>query len=184
MILTDEEVDSRLNHPENLLNKVLPVKVLPIPRGGKTEGKTDMPVEIKKLLGSLANQGTDTQSEIAEAFETNQMQISNMKRGLAGGVRIDKELTASNKRVINKQEERVESAHELAMDGLMSSLGRLNPKLAEIEDPMKLAKVAGQLSKVASDLRPREKNENTANVQVVLMNVPQKEVSDYEVIEV
>lgn len=179
MILKDEDVDERLDSPNNLINK-LKVKVLP--HGGRKEGQLGVPDEVRKLIGGLANASDERQADIAKVFGVSQPTVSAAKRGLVGD-RFDEEVSESNDEV---KKATVEDAHESALNCLMDSLGSLGGKLKEEKTTLKakeLSKIATDMSRVVGTLKPAEKEGNNSHTQVVVFMPVQRKENQYEVID-
>src|SRR3990167_5062942 len=81
MIMSDSEVESRLNSEKNL------VRVIEKSRGGKKVGDTNIPESVRDLIAITAGRGKD----IAEEVLIDQSSVSEIKKGLVGG-RLDKGL--------------------------------------------------------------------------------------------
>lgn len=164
MILSESEVNERLDSTSNLMIRLKSlsnrVEHRIIPQGGRTEGSVNIPPMVRELIGSLANEGNDTQSEIAEAFGVSQPTVSGSSRGLVG---LRKEDGLREK----VTETKINDAHDLALDAMVSSLTKLGGKMEEVEDPMKLAKIASEMSKITANIKPKDAPSAT-NVQVVL----------------
>lgn len=182
MILTDKEVQERLENPENLINKI---KIIPPRERGNIEGLTNIPTEVKKLIASVIGESSETQKEIGSIFGISQATVSGISRGLVGE-RLDEELAEvvgdSKKRIQDKEIK----AHELALDSLMASLGQIGPKIPDADLNIKdLTRVARDMSVISANLRKGNKEEgNTTNNTVVVLHAAERrKESVYEVIE-
>lgn len=176
MILKDEEVDLRLNSSGNLLNQLKDrLIVRPMPNGGRTAGSTSIPPLVRELIGSF---DSESQVSVAEAFNVSQPTVSGASRGLVG----------DRKEFDKKTETRIDEAHELALDCLMNSLKDMKPALdkSRLEgslSPVKLSKIATDMSKIVSSIKGDKNAGITNNTQVIIMAPPQKKLSDYDFIE-
>lgn len=193
MILSDEELEKRLESPRNLVNVfkerlanigVVTPKVLPLPVGGRREGDITIPPIVRELIGSLVNEGkggAETGTSVAETFGVSQPTASLASRGLVDD-RFDSGLAAQVKR-------KTSDAHNDALDMLMLSMEALKPKLklGALDDSLKakdLSRIATDMAKVVSSMKPTEKEAGvTNNTQVILFAPPIKKESDYEFIE-
>ena len=176
--MTDEEVQERLNSPGNL------VKVIEKHIGGRGHGSTNVPGSVRDLIAITAKNSNETQGEIAETFGIDQSSVSEYKKGMVGG-RLDKNLQNVAR---NVEETKTDDAHNAALDCLMSSLSLLQPKLVDPEiKPKDLSKIASDMSKIASNLKPKDKNDRDdgrLNVQVILVKPEQRKIENYEFIDV
>lgn len=178
MLMSDEEVEARLNSDKNL------VRVIEKSRGGKTAGSTNIPDSVRDLIAITGGK----QKEIAEEFGVDASSVSEIKKGMVGG-RLDKDLQEVSKVAKSQREDdrnqREDDAHEAAMDVLMTSLTSLQPKLLDPElKPKDLSKIASDMAKVASVMKPRDNGPSTVNnTQVILYAPPKKDLSKYEFIE-
>lgn len=177
MILSDIETDDRLGSPDNLVNQlasypskssiVSTVEIRTIPHGGRTEGALEVGPNLRQLIGSTYNEGDETQAEVAEAFGVSQPVVGQAAKGLIGN-RYDSSLATG----VKAAEAKINEAHDLALDALVSSLGALtsDAKKAEIGDlsAPKLARLASDLSKITSNLKPADSADQSVKVQVVL----------------
>jgi hypothetical protein len=186
MILTDAEVEARLNSEGNLVNQVNTNKnttiVIPVPNGGRTVGATQIPPKVRQLVGVLSNMG-ETQQAIAGVFGITQPSVGTASRGLIGNrIATEEEgLVEQNEKFSTK--ENLNSAHNLALDAMVASITVLKTKLPEVTKPKDLARIATDMSRIVSNLTPKDKGGLVNNTQVVLFNVPGKKESDYECIE-
>jgi hypothetical protein len=185
MILSSQEVDSRLAHDDNLHNKLKKlnedksvVKVIDKPHGGRKEGDSQVPSRVRSLLGGLARHNGDTQIGVASTFGVSQPTVGAASRGLIGN-RFDEDL---NEEIEQIEKKSINDAHEEALSCLMDSLTRLKPALVDETNAVKLSKIAKDMASITSHLKPKEEAEN--RLSVVVMTVPQKKVESYETIDV
>jgi predicted transcriptional regulator len=176
MILTDEEVEARLNSDKNL------VVVLEKKNGGRTAGATNIPASVRELIAITANKTNGTQKEIAEEFGVDPSSVSEIKKGLVGG-RLDGHLAEVGK---NAAQQKEDDAHSSALDALLTTISVLQPKLVDPEiKATDLSKIASNMAKVASSLKPKESGPSTFNnTQVILMRPQQKTLNKYDFVEV
>ena len=184
MILSDEELDARLSHPDNLAvesdsnsNSSSTFSVEQIHKGGrKSDG---IPPRVRTLIGGLSITSPESQKSIAETFNIGQSSVSQFSRGLVHNRR-DDELSDEIGEV---KKSTIESAHEQALECLMDSLTTLAPRIQEETNPNKLARIAKDMASVTAQLKPKEEREKV-NLNVVVMTVPQKKLESYETIDV
>lgn len=183
MILTDDEVEQRLNSPDNLINKIKDrlastLVVERMPTKGKTEGSANVPPLVRQLIGGLSVISDEKQKDVAAEFNLSQFAISTYRKGLIGGQVIDEEL----KEIVEKQEEKNEAkAHEKALDCLVDMLDTIKPRIKTEDVKLKeLGKMSADMARVVQALKGSEKEEKTAKTQVVVMTVNQKTENYYE----
>lgn len=182
MVMTDEEVDARLNSADNLAKRLV---VLSLAK--KHEGDVSIPTEVKKLIGVLA-QGDESQASIGRAFGVSQVTVSHASRGLVGS-RHDEDLSkaiadgkADRRNAVAEVEE---SAHNLALDAMVGALTKLKDNIKAVDKPKDLARIASDMSKISRNIKDSNKESAsvTSNVQVLLYSGQQKNERDYEVID-
>lgn len=171
--MSDSEIEERLESPKNL------VRVIEKSRGGKVEGSTNIPSSVRDLISITRNSG-DKCKDVAEEFGIDESSVSEISRGMVGG-RLDKDLQGVGRKV---KEDKEESAHNAALEVLMTSMRQLQPKLADPEVKIKeLSKVASDMARVASLMKGEKTNSITNNTQVILIATPKKKLDSYEFIE-
>lgn len=183
MILEDDEALARLENENNLVNK-LKNKVV-IHQGmtpGRPNGTISIPPSVKKLLTITALTSDETQQQIADTFHSSQHTISNLSRGLTSkGEAINPELIGL---VRTKKNEKLENAHELALDALTASLTSLTTRLPEVDKPEKLAKIASDMSKVMNNISPKDNVDESLRPKVVFFAPNMKVENHYETLDV
>lgn len=175
MILSDDDIIERINNPKNLAREV--VVITKPSRPGRPEGSENLSMPMRELVGGLARSGIG-QEDLEKEFGISQTVISQSSRGMIGS-RLDADLAKS---VRSKSEDRLDIAHEAALDVLMESLKALKPKMRDPEiKPQILSKIAADMSKVSGNMRGNSRDGMSGNsVQVVIIAPPQKKESDYE----
>lgn len=177
MILEDDDVDERLASPDNLINVI----VKPLIHNHRGLGDTQVPDHVRELAGRLANMDGNTQVEVAEAFDISHTTVSKASRGMVG----DRFIKSLRNATSGTTESKTETAHEQALDLLMTGLIAMKPKLALDETagmkPKELSRIISDMSKVVSSLKGNDdKAGNVNNTQVVIFAPPTKKESDYE----
>lgn len=183
MILEDSEVQDRIDSPLNLMNrldKASNVTVLPMKVNPKVE---EIPSRVKQLLGIITNKSDETQKEIGEVFDVTQVSLSTYSRGLIGE-RKDEELTRVIEQArsgeIKKELSIEDKAHDQALDCMLECIIGVKSRLTEVDNPTKLSKIATDMSKIVSSLKPKDKAGDTNNTQVVIFAPQQKSESFYD----
>lgn len=185
MILTDEQVEERLTSPDNLMNKVSEMKeshLIVLPKKDGSRGEV-IPSRVRQLLGVIANKSTETQTEVADAFDVTQASVSMFSRGISDQ-RVDHEI----KEVVDKAREskakesqdKESEAHELALDLMVDCIKGVSGRLHEVDKPKELAKMAVDMSKIVGNLKDKDKAGDTNNTQVIIYAPNQRSESAYE----
>jgi hypothetical protein len=204
MILDNEEAEARLTNPNNLwlrirenkeknaldptpTTKNTVVEILPYPIGGRRPGDRAIPDKIKELIGSLAVQGNETQKEIASVFGVSQVTVSDVSRGLVGD-RLDSTLAeAIDLNKDTNKDKKENTAHNLALDALVGSLGIVSNKLTEEKETLSLKAVtslATNMSRIVQNLKSKDAPSAVSNVKVVLFQPQLKQENHYDTTEV
>lgn len=171
MIMSDEEVEARINSPSNLVN------VIHRKNHGRTPGATQIPESIRDLISITANRSEESHKDIADTFGVGNKTISRSARGLVGE-RLDRSLQKVGQIA---RENREESAHEAALDVLMTSLKQLQPKLLDPDLKAKdLSAIAANMSKVSNNTKITEDAKTINNTQVILFAPARRDLSKYE----
>lgn len=187
MLLSDSEIEETLNNPENLVNKFNPAKVLPVIKGGLTEGSKHIPPRVQELIGVLGSVSDEEQKDIGAVFGVSQATVSVSSRGMvgSGNTRRDSNIESAIDKV--KHNGKIRDAHELALDAMLDTLHGLRSKLAAGDDHLKnagkLSRIASDMSRVVGNLTPKSDPSVTNNTQVVLFAPAMKKERDYETIE-
>jgi hypothetical protein len=188
MILSDEELNLRLDsdinlctidtsekesHPEN-------VTVVQLPKEKSPRGDAIPPL-VRQLLAVTANSSSDTQEEVGNVFGVGNHVVSEYSRGL-----VARRADSGLRQVADKaRTEAVETAHELAIDNLLETLQILKPKLATIDTPKALAKVAVDMSRVVNTLNNTKRpEENETKPLVIIHSVHSRPEKSYDVIDI
>jgi predicted transcriptional regulator len=190
MILSDEEVFERLNSNSN-------VSVLKMRQGaGRTSGANGLEVESKTLIASLVSAGSgESQASVAETFNVSPSAVSKMSRGLkTDNESLDSGLSGRLKEInrVAGINEKVEKAHEGAIDVLSNVLDSLRSKIPEVTKARELSKIASDMSRVASSFSSGGGlfgglggiNGNGNKVQVIVHAPSMKHEDDFETIVV
>lgn len=186
MILTDEEVEARLNSPENLINKV---QILRIPIGGRGKGDLAIPPMVRGLLGSLSIESKESDTAIANIFGVSQPSVSNSARGLVGD-RKDNDLAETIDTTRQTVKQKSEDAHNLALDSLMAALTAVGPKIvatAEESSIKDLTRTAKDISTVITNIQRNKVNDKDGDANktlVILHTTERRPESKYDIIDV
>lgn len=173
--MNDDEIKERLESPNNLLNKLVEIRKMPVGRRGGV-----IPPMVRELVGSISNESEESQTEVAEAFGLTQPSISKSSRGLINN-KLDTTLQAS---VSKSKEKKLETAHDLALDAMVESLTAItSEKLQAVDKPERLARIAESMSRISSNIKGNNDNSSKVAVQVVLFQPNRiKTEDDYETV--
>lgn len=195
MILKKEEVDARLNNPNNLAIKKNNSNVSVTRQTPGPDSHVKIPEVVRDLL-AVTSSGQESSNSIASNFNVSTTTISNLRRGLIGNKldeRTAKIVDEARDRVRKVRQEEIErksnQAHDLALDSLVSSLEFLKPKIETVEKPEKLAAIAGSISKVVNNINGNKQKdklieEELAKPRVVLFAPIMRTENSFETIEV
>jgi hypothetical protein len=157
MILDEEQVNLRLDSPDNLINKLLikPLHNSPGPRG--------IPPMVQTLAVALGQ--IDSQPAAAKAFGMAQQNVSYLTHH---GKNIDRDFV----------KEKVTSAHSSALDAMLESISLLGPKLKDVKKASELARIADNMASVVNKTTPHT---NTPSNLVVVAYAPRmKDEAEFE----
>lgn len=193
MIISDEEAQGRLDSSENLASRL--VEVRKIREGGRRLGNTNVPPALRSLIGSIAVQGEENQSDIARAFGVSQPSISGYANGLIGDRR-ESEIEEAIEKVEERKQETaklpdssLDEAHQMALNVMMKSLTGLGEKLADEEimksmKPKEVSRIASDMSKIVSVATGQDKQSSVVNNTKVIVYAPQqRKETSYEIID-
>ena len=192
MIISDEEAQGRLDSSENLASRL--VEVRKIREGGRRLGNTNVPPALRSLIGSIAVQGEEDQSDIARAFGVSQPSVSGYANGLIGDRR-EEEIEDAIERAEDKKKEAaklpdssLDEAHQMALNVMMKSLTGLGEKLSDEETmksmkPKEVSRIASDMSKIVSVATGQDKASVVNNTKVIVYAPQQRKETSYEVID-
>lgn len=177
--LTDKEIEGRLDSPGNLVNRLEVHKIV----RGKPVGTPQIPIEIKKTIAILGNEG-ETGKSLAEAFDIN---ISGSNEIIRGD-RLDsnKELAPVIASVKARIKDNRESAEAQAIETLLASLQVLPKEMmtGSMKKAKGLSSIAKDMSMIANQMGGKDTGDGKPSVHVHLYAPRQKAVNEYETIDV
>jgi len=195
--ISDSELFDRMKSKDNLVNKITGIeveldveveteevsfpepncKVIPITR--KTKGDIEVPLEIKKTLAILGNEG-ETQKSLAAAFAISQPSVSYFERGLATSSGFpNPELTP----VLDKIQDKRKDAETKAIDSLVMALGLIPERLPHTKSLKTIASVAKTMAEISDKMGGREEG-NAKTVHLHLYKPENKQVDEYDIIDI
>lgn len=185
MIFTEQEVDIILNNPKNLVNQferdnncnlIIKEKVY----NDTNVGQKRLTTEERVLIGTMARAGLGSTKDIAKEFDIDADTVSNYKAGRTTftshpDFKPNPEL---EEKILGK----LDIVQERAIELLLNSIGVITPeKLAKL-NAKDASVVASNASKIVQNCAPQVMNDN--RIQVVMYAPKQKELKDYEEVEV
>lgn len=191
MILSDKDLETRLASDENISNIIVSDKLNAIAVSGGLEVRTvnpnigkrgnEIPDVVRQMIAATAIHSDESQSETAKVFGVTAPFVSQVTRGL-----VDSKFDSNLAQVANgTKAQKSETAHNLALDSLVSSLGLVNKNLDQVISVKEAAKLAVDMSKVVSTLRKNDDDESKPKTLIIIKNVPnQKQESQFDVIDV
>lgn len=179
MILSDDDVQERLESKDNIATKVL-VKH-PAPRG-KQHGEKDIPQPVRELIGRLANLSTGTDIDVARTFDVHPNTVHKYSNGLIGN-RVDDGLTEAKEDGTAERNKKLDKAHDLALDMMVSSITELGTRTGELK-AKDLSRVAKDMHSIVQDSNNnKDKNSTINNTQVILYAPRKRTEKEYDTIE-
>jgi DNA-binding XRE family transcriptional regulator len=158
MFKTEEQINSRLNSSKNLVNRFVKseekgpiVETIILERpGNKEKPKLD---EEQKTEIAIRSRSGETQVSLAKEFNVSQSAIGEIEQGR----------TKVNEKTV---EARLNVIEDRALDKLLETLGFITPDKMDKAKAGEISSVASNLSKVVSNIRGKDKNDNGINVSV------------------
>jgi hypothetical protein len=150
-------------------------------RGREGIGRhSTIPHEKKVLIGVLAK--TNTQAEVAKAFDTTPQNVSYIARGLSGGKETNPQLKEDIEKVSSSVHKDVS---DKAVDILMKSLGVVESKVNR-EDARSASSIARNMAGIVQQFNPRSDipQSFSPKIQINIHGSKQKSEEDYDAIDV
>lgn len=141
MLLDDKEVESRLNHIDNLVNQMRSSN--PIPDAKQTIDVT------KDSMGTFGISKNDKSSSPAGLIPSMPPSVDDL---------------------IENINDKINLAHANtgAIQVLNSSIAQLNNRLCEVEDPRDYSRIASDMSRIVNGFTEAKKNQPITNQQVII----------------
>ena len=171
MLTTLEQVEERINSPDNALNK-LSVKN-PYTNSGSKEGCKGRGPEKQAEAAALAK--VMPSSKVAEITGYGASYIRDLKRGCVDNTKPPSES------LVKATEVKLEKAQDAAVDRLMDALGLLTVDKMDSCDAKDLSGIAANMAKVAATGRAAN---GGATMNVIVYTPNQKKLDDYNVVDV
>lgn len=169
LLIDDEEVEKRLNHPENAVIKFSG----PGPQPGVSHPRHRfLKPDTKAFIGTCAK--LDSVSNTARVFQMRPAQVSNIKNGA--------EQTKTNQEVQDKIDSNLKSVRDIAIDKLMISMLNISEDKLKMANPLIAASIAEKMASIHDKLSP--KGPQVLNQSQIVYYVPRpREEKEYPIIE-
>jgi hypothetical protein len=195
MKITQEELQRRLNSSSNLVNKISRNNLSSSNSQLKHEQRDNERDKINEISNKRGNDENNRNNAgrkedipnappslrlVAGILSHAENNSASVARGLnltPGQVRYASDATASGETLTEKK------VQEIALNRLMDALGLLSLDRIENETPKTVSTIAANLSRIHSNLKPKESG-NSNNMNVILYSPKVKNESDFECIEV
>ena len=168
MLISQAEMEKRLKSQNNLANKLKAAQVPGVTSSNERAPQVPHDSSIRKIAGVLAS--IDKPSVVSRELGLTPGQVRTAAHSKKQSVR----------EAVQETKDRVS---ELALNQLLGTLGLLTPDSMVGEKPKDIANVAASLSKVVSNMTPKE-TRDSANIQVVIYAPPQKSEDNYKTLDV
>lgn len=147
--------------------------VVPWNSHGRAKDVPNMTTETRIVMSSLAALG-EKQTDIAKAFGTSNNPVHRAVNGKTKDAdKVRAAVTGKLSKVV-----------DTALDKMISAVEAIDEHEIEQLKVMDKASLAGQLSKVVSNLNPKDEHSNTVQAQLIIYAPTQVNESRYEVVEV
>lgn len=174
--LTDEEIESKLNSPDNLVNRL----TLHTIQRGRPEGASNIPMEIRKVVTVLTNEG-ESSSSVAKAFNIGESVVQRASQGYVTERQENNEL----KDVIDRIKSKKRDAESQAIDKVLETLNILTPeKLSSVSKVKDISSIAKDMAVIANQLSDKGSNDGEVGVHLHLYAPKSKSLDDYDIIDV
>jgi predicted transcriptional regulator len=179
MFITKEQAERRLNSPDNILNKVERANshfvIKKLHAGGRKEGVTTLTKEDRLIAGTLGQ--VYNQKEVARDFGITRQHVNNLAHGRTDSKRADGHETGLEASGI------LDEVKERALQKVLSAVDFMSDNKLGLCDAKELSSIASNMSKVYSNVSPKE-NGNEMKVQFVLYAPRVKEEHEFQVVEI
>lgn len=175
--LTTEKAEQALSGSNNLLNRLLnPPVVLRDIKLSNHDGTKNITDEVKKdvIVYSFENPAVSNK-QVGEVFNISAESVSGIKTGGK-----DKKESADVKEL---RETKREEASDVAIDKMMQALGLISADKLDALSAKDLANTAASFSKIAANMRGKEKITDN-RTQIVIFSPEQRKESSFHTIDV
>lgn len=168
MFISEDEVKKRLNSPKNLINSLGIGKEVNVKEIPKRIQEAKLSPELRVVAGVVGN--LMGPKEAANALGIKERQVKSAVN-----------TTDTNIRTLIDQ--KILDIEKLALDRTIQALGLLTPDMISGEKPKDIAIIAGQMSKVISNIKGNNRAGNDNRTQFIVYAPSMKNERDYTVIE-
>lgn len=153
MIITEEQIETRLNSAKNIIHRGY---------GKSQNAQPDQPEFLREVEAGLCVDG-ETQRSVAEVFEVKQPTVSYAFNG--------KTLSSQGKDKLKNRKEQIQDA---ALDKLFDTLGLMSEEKLNKCKAVELSQIAGNMAKVVDKMDRRESNVNN----ILIIHAPKMKRED------
>lgn len=200
MILTPEQLSSRISSEKNIINKEEIRRTQPqvevIIKDGinnhlGSQGAKHLTDSERVAIGTLAHSGVDQQT-VADIFGISKSHVSDLKNGNRNtGDGVNPNIRIRDTNLTNQIQERLEKSKltiaERSAEVLLASLGLITPDKLENSSAREIAQITSQLSQVVRNMSGDSNKNNdsgAAKVQIIVHAPKQTNESAFDYIEV
>ena len=170
--LTDEEVETRLNHPNNIF-RVTHSSTKPT---GRKKGAKNLTPDQREIIGTLGN--LMTAREVSEILPVSPMTVHLNSNGMHS---VNDSIDDDLKNRINNN---LGSAKDKALDLLMKSMGFITEEEVMNSKLMEKVMVAEKMASIVDKTTPKNILSENANIHFHIHGPELKSESDFESIDV
>lgn len=178
--LSEKEVKERLESPDNLINRLEIIEK----KSGR-EGVPNLPDPIHRVITALAlsDDSDEQQKDIARTFGVSASAVSELVRENPR-----QDISAVRARVQDRNQVKREQAEDKAVDTLLQALDIIPAALeGDSKRAKRISSVAKDLAEISESISGRDrekKEEKDLQVHLHIYRPHQKQVEDYEIIDV
>lgn len=186
MYITKGQLDERLNRAELLINqrerKERKRKLVDESGEVVAPGEIRLSEEERKLIATLAVEGSSSQKEIAELMGVSSQTVSNNSRGLVSPtIGVDPELKETVNEAKDRKVEKDKKIQDQLLTNLSAALGHVANNLHNT-DATEASRIAVDMSKILDKVSGSGDGKHRT---AIIINVPQmREEKQYQTIEV
>lgn len=179
LTLGQEQMEKRLATTEENGTRINGC-VLPYYRGGRKEGDTNLPPELRTVIAIMANGPHGSIKSTADLFNVSKTHVQNLKNGRVNGPD-----HPPDGKLVHEVEKLKGTVYERALEKTLAALDSIDLKGTDAEEIKALpviqkARLARDLSAVTKNMTPEHREVNIG--QVVVMNPGERSEEDYKVV--
>lgn len=183
MLYTEEQVETILTNPKNLVNqfeKNISSSTLEVKDKEYSSRGISRTTEERVLIGTIARAGLGTVQEVADAFGVGHESVENYKMGRT--TRVSEPLYKPHPELEERIVKNLDIVQERAVDVLLRSLGVITDEKLAKASAKDASSIAANASKIVQNCAPQIAQDN--RIQVIMYAPKQKELKDYQTVEI